>query len=123
MEKVLGVINVCCCCLILLFVLPRFLNNCGSHQSNAFFCSTEVFASGAIFLFIHQFFLKKLGFWGFSICSSFGRQLCPKMWMSGVGTSCANAHGFQYTQYANERRPTLCEDKMPKRSDSLGYPA
>ena len=36
-HKFLDVINVCCCCLIFLFVLPRFLNNGKSHQSNAAF--------------------------------------------------------------------------------------
>ena len=50
------VINVCCCCLVLPFVFARFLNIGLSHQSNAFFYSTELFASEGIFSFIHQFF-------------------------------------------------------------------
>ena len=57
--------------LILLFVLPRFVNNGRSRQSNAavFLNSTEVFAWEAIFLFIYNFFWKVHEFLRFSICS------------------------------------------------------
>ena len=72
-------INVCCCCLILLFVLIlAYLINLMHH-----FYSTELFALEAIFSFI-QFFWKILYFLVFSICSSFGRQLCQNCGWAGL---------------------------------------
>ena len=38
---------------------------------------------GGNIFFMHQFFEKHLNFWGFSICSSFGRQLCQKCGWKG----------------------------------------
>ena len=49
-----------------------------------FFYSTEWLALEAIFSFIHQFFFEKyLNFLCFSICSSFGRQLCQNCGSAG----------------------------------------
>ena len=45
--------------------------------------SDELFALEAIFSFIHQFFWKLLEILGFSICSSFGRQLCQNYGWAG----------------------------------------
>ena len=69
MDKALNAIIVCRCSLILFFVLPCFLHNGRSDQSNAaFFYSTEAFALEAIVLFIHNFFEKYFGVFDLFSC-------------------------------------------------------
>ena len=94
-QKVFDVINVCCCCcLILLFVLTRFLNIVISQQFNASILTPLSYLFSRLSYLHTQFFWKILGlfwvfsdsqktFFGFSICSSFGRQLCQNCGWAG----------------------------------------
>ena len=75
----------------LLFVLTCFLNNDWFYQSNAAFILQWVICVWGD-LFVHTHFLgKNFKFWIFYLFLIW-RTFMPKMWMSGVGTLCANAH-------------------------------
>ena len=84
-HKFFDVINVCCCCLFLPFVFARFLNIGISHQSNASFFTPLIYLLWRLsFRSYTSFFKKKyLNFLCFSICSSFGRQLCQNCGWAG----------------------------------------
>ena len=81
--KFFDVINVCC--LILPFVFVRFLNIGISHQSNAslFTSLTYLLWRLSFRSYTNFFFEKYLNFLCFSICSSFGRQLCQNCGWAG----------------------------------------
>ena len=60
----LDVIIVCCCCCLILSSRLAFLVMADLINLIRHFYSTEVFAWQAIFLFIRQFFEKKLEYFG-----------------------------------------------------------
>ena len=80
------------CCLILLFVLTRFLNIDTLQQSNASIFTPLSYLLWRLSYRSYRIFeekdldffgIRKKYFLGFSICSSFGRQLCQNCGWAG----------------------------------------